>query len=47
MTEALAAEMMKQADPLPAPHRRYRTKVHPKGYWYQEYTAQDPGVRDF
>lgn len=41
----LAAAMMRAADPLPAPRRRYRTRVHPKGYWYQEYTAEDPGVR--
>ena len=46
MTEALAVEMLKQTDPLPAPHRRYRTKVHPKGYWYQEYVAEDPGLRE-
>lgn len=46
MTEALVAEMLKQTDMLPAPHRRYRTKVHPKGYWYQEYDAEDPGVRE-
>ena len=45
MTEALATEMLKQTDMLPVPHRRYRTKVHPKGYWHQEYTAEDPGIR--
>lgn len=42
----LAAEMMKAADPLPVPHSRYRTKLHPKGYWYQEYRSPDPGVNE-
>ena len=42
---ALAAEMMKQTDPLPVPHYRYRVKVHPKGFWHQDFVADDPGVR--
>lgn len=46
MLELLAAAMMKAADPLPAPHYRYRTKVHPKGYWNQDFRAEDPGVRE-
>lgn len=41
----LAAAMMKAADTLPVPHKRYRTKVHPKGYWYQEWSCEDMGVR--
>ena len=45
MLQALAESMMKAADPIPVPHNRYRTKVHPKGYWNQEYHAADPGVR--
>lgn len=40
----LAAAMMRAADPIPFPHFRYRTKVHPKGYWYQKYVTEDPGV---
>ncbi len=42
----LTAAMLKAADPIPAPHNRYRTKIHPKGYWYQEWNCDDPGVRD-
>lgn len=45
MLTELSAAMMRAADPLPAPRRRYRTRIHPKGYWHQEYTAEDPGVR--
>lgn len=41
----LTAAMQKAADPIPVPHYRYRTKIHPKGYWNQEYQAPDPGVR--
>lgn len=46
MLGELASAMMRAQDLLPAPHFRYRTKVHPKGYWYQEYQASDPGVRN-
>ncbi|MEY8354584.1 sulfatase-like hydrolase/transferase [Lachnospiraceae bacterium 54-53] len=42
----LAAAMMKAADPLPVPHNRYRTKLHPKGYWKQEYHSPDMGIRE-
>ncbi len=42
---ALAAAMMRAADPLPPPHHRYRVKVPPKGYWFQPFTTDDPGVR--
>ena len=44
MLVELTAAILKAADPLPAAHRRYRTKVHPKGYWHQEFIAEDPGV---
>ena len=44
MLGELAAAMMRAQDPLPVPHFRYRTKVHPRGYWYQEYRMSDPGV---
>jgi arylsulfatase A-like enzyme len=43
---ALTAAMLKAADPLPAPHNRYRTKLHPQGYWNQPYVSADPGVRN-
>lgn len=41
----LAAAMMRAADPLPVPRYRYRIKIHPKGYWQQDFRAVDPGVR--
>lgn len=44
LTELMAASL-RATDPIPAPHRRYRTKVHPKGYWFADYVSQDPGVR--
>ncbi len=37
MLTELIAMMEKAADPLPVPHARYKTKVHPKGYWNQSY----------
>ncbi len=44
----LTAAILRAVDPLPAPHFRYRTKVHPKGYWFQEdYRSPDPGIRDY
>ena len=45
MLTELTAAILKACDPLPAPHNRYRTKVHPKGYWHQNYITDDPGVR--
>ena len=46
MMTVLIAEILKASDPLPAPRSRYRTKVHPKGYWYDEdFVANDPGIR--
>lgn len=45
MLRELASAMMRAEDPLPVPHFRYRTKVHPDGYWYQDYESADPGVR--
>jgi arylsulfatase A-like enzyme len=45
MLTELAAAILKACDPLPAPHGRYRTKIHPKGYWHQEFVAEDSGVR--
>lgn len=42
----LSSCMMRAADPLPAPRYRYRVKRHPKGYWFQTYASDDPGVQD-
>jgi len=44
MMQALLSAMLQNTDVLPVPHNRYRTKVHPKGYWYQEYSAPDTGI---
>ena len=43
MREMIAA-ILRAADPLPYPHVRYRTKIHPQGFWYQPFSAKDPGV---
>lgn len=45
MLTEMVSQMLKHTDTLPAPHHRYRTKIHPKGYWKQEFIAEDPGVR--
>ncbi len=44
MTE-LTAAILRACDTIPVPHNRYRTKVHPKGYWFQPYVSEDMGVR--
>jgi hypothetical protein len=36
LTELISAAL-RACDPLPPPRRRYHVKVHPKGYWFQEY----------
>lgn len=42
----MGAAMMRASDPLPVPHHRYRTKLHPRNYWRDKaYLAADPGVR--
>lgn len=46
LLQKLASAMMRATDDLPVPHHRYRTKVHPKRYWYQDFEAEDPGVRN-
>ncbi len=47
MLTGLTASMLRAVDTLPAPHWRYRVKVHPKGYWFDElFKAEDPGVRE-
>ena len=45
MLSGLASEMMRNTDALPSPRNRYRTKIHPKGYWFEDYVSNDPGVR--
>lgn len=45
LTELMAAAL-KACDSLPAPHFRYRTKIHPQGFWSQNYISEDVGVRD-
>ena len=44
MLQLLVRNMMRAEDSIPVPHNRYRTKVHPKGYWNEEYISEDPGV---
>lgn len=46
MLAELMAATLRVTDPIPAPHRRYRVKKHPKGYWFDEnyIVAEDPGV---
>lgn len=45
LTELMAA-VLKASDPIPVPHSRYRTKIHPRGYWNQTWRCEDMGVRD-
>ena len=44
MLTALSAVMMRNTDPIPAPHNRYRIKTHPKGYWRQKYHESDASM---
>lgn len=47
MLASLTAAVLRASDPIPAPRNRYRTKLHPKGYWFDDsYIADDPGVPD-
>ena len=46
MLRELAAAVLRAQDPLPAPHNRYRVKVHPNGWWNDaDWHSGDPGVR--
>lgn len=46
MLVSLCAAILESEDPIPAPHNRYRTKTHPKGFRRDtSYRAPDPGVR--
>lgn len=42
LLKALAVAMLRAADPLPPPRRRYRVKRHPKGWWQAPYTVEKP-----
>jgi len=45
MLAELTAAILRADDPIPAPHNRYRSKRHPRGYWFDEaYVSEDPGV---
>jgi arylsulfatase A-like enzyme len=37
MLTALLSALLRVCDPLPPPRRRYHTKTHPKGFWFQDY----------
>ena len=41
-----SSEVLRKADNIPSCCRRYRTKVHPKGYWFDSgfHVTEDPGV---
>jgi len=46
MLVELTSAMLRACDPIPSPHSRYRTKLHPKGFWFDDdWRASDPGVR--
>jgi arylsulfatase A-like enzyme len=46
MLTELCAATLRACDPLPTPRNRYRTKLHPKGYWWDDsYVSDDPGVK--
>ncbi len=48
MLSELTAAILRACDPIPTPHKRYRTKIHPKGYWFDKtWHSDDPGVREF
>ena len=46
MARELACEMMRKADTIPSCSARYRTKLHPRRYFFDRnfYVKQDPGV---
>ncbi|MFI3213792.1 MAG: hypothetical protein R3Y24_10655 [Eubacteriales bacterium] len=44
MLQDLMRATLQACDILPLPHNRYRTKLHPRGYWYQDYQSEDMGV---
>ncbi len=45
MLAELCAATLRACDPLPTPRNRYRIKLHPQGYWWDEtFVSDDPGV---
>lgn len=47
MLTELTSAMLRACDPIPAPHNRYRTKIHPKGYWFDKaWHSDDPAVKE-
>lgn len=47
MLNTLVKMMLRACDTLPAPHSRYRTKIHPRGLWEQNFSCSDQGIRNF
>ena len=47
MALEFAAEVLRKADNIPSCRARYRTKVHPRGYWFDDefHVTADPGVK--
>ncbi len=46
LLEKIMMANLQACDILPFPHTRYRTKIPPKGYWYQDIPSEDVGVRN-
>ena len=46
MSIEMNAMILRLADPIPSCAHRYRTKMHPKGYWFDDkfHVKKDPGV---
>lgn len=46
MSLTFNSEILRKADNIPSCKYRYRTKVHPKGYWFDDdfHVERDPGV---
>lgn len=47
MQQKLLEMMLKNCDIFPLPHKRYRVKIHPKGFWYQNYICTDTEIRNY
>ena len=47
MLAVLTAAILRAADPIPAPRNRYRTELHPKGYWLDDTGVPDGSIEDF
>lgn len=46
MSLTFNAELLRKADSIPSCHSRYRTKLHPKGYWFDDsyHVTEEPQV---